>query len=76
MLRLHVGDLDNNGALISLLVSSTPVASDGKCPPQCTAGALVWLSEEKGSFKPRKRRWPSSDTYDQNGDGRLDLVVV
>src|SRR5688572_9041737 len=70
-LRLRVRDLDNNGAPDLLLVSSTPVAADGKCPPQCAAGALVWLSEDKGGFKPLERAVGPVrvfDTYDQNGD--------
>ncbi len=46
-----MGDLDNNGGPDLLLVSSTQVPTEGKCPPQCIAGALVWLSDEKGSFR-------------------------
>ncbi len=76
-LRLRVGDLDNNGGADLLLVSSTPVPTEGKCPPQCIAGALVWLSDEKGSFRLLENAVGPVrvfDTPDQNGDGRLDLV--
>ena len=59
-LRLRVGDLDNNGGLDLLLVSSTPVPTESKCPPQCIAGALVWLSDEKGSFRLLEKALPGA----------------
>ncbi len=76
-LRLRVADVDNNGSLDLLLVSSTPVPTAGKCPPQCIAGALVWLSDEKGSLRLLENAVGPVrvfDITDQNGDGRLDLV--
>ena len=75
--RLRVGDLDNNGGLDLLFVSSTPVRADNNCPPHCGAGALVWLSDEKGSFRSLDNAVGSPrvfDSADLNGDGRLDLL--
>ena len=43
--RLHVADLDNNGAL-DLFLSPT-IASSGKSP----AGALIWLGDGNGSSR-------------------------
>ncbi len=40
--RLHVADLDNNGALDLFLAPTTPVPG--------AAGALIWLGDDKGNF--------------------------
>ncbi|HAF24889.1 MAG TPA: hypothetical protein DCK93_18630 [Blastocatellia bacterium] len=73
--RLRVADLDNNGGLDLLLVSATSPTS-GSAP-----GALVWLSNENGSFtlsvQPTAiplREALAFDAADLNGDGRLDLL--
>ena len=42
--RLHVADLDNNGALDLFLSPTAP------CLGNLRAGALIWLGDEKGKF--------------------------
>ena len=67
--RLHVADLDNNGALDLIL---SPLASDKHAP-----GALIWLGDESGNFVPlRTITGPAqvAGAVDVNGDGRLDFV--
>jgi tetratricopeptide (TPR) repeat protein len=74
--RLRVADLDNNGGLDLLLVSTTSPVS-GSSP-----GALVWLRNESGSFtqaidQPIDTPLAPAmafDAADLNADGRLDLV--
>ncbi len=74
--RLFVADLDNNGGLDLLLVSTTaPIGG-------FTPGALVWLSNQNGSFAhpiDRPIEIPLApalgfDAADLNADGRLDLL--
>jgi Flp pilus assembly protein TadD len=73
--RLRVADLDNNGGLDLLLVSTT-LPTSGSTP-----GALVWLNNENGSFTllVQPTDIPPApalafDVADLNGDGRLDLL--
>jgi tetratricopeptide (TPR) repeat protein len=67
--RLHVADLDNNGALDLFLGPTKPALG--------AAGALIWLGDDKGNFVPLDRPAGPAlvfDTADLNGDGKLDLV--
>lgn len=68
--RLHVADLDNNGAL-DLILAPTMQRSSG------AAGALIWLSDGNGIFTLLKQ--PAApqrvfDIADLKGDGRLELL--
>ncbi len=70
---LRLADLDNNGGLDLLLLSSVP----SQCPPDCSVGALVWLSDEQGQFNSLKDAVVPErvfDFADLNADGRLDLL--
>ncbi len=67
--RLHVADLDNNGALDLVLapVSGSPAAG----------GALIWLGDGNGSFAQLKQLVGLPvvfDVADVTGSGRLDLL--
>jgi Tfp pilus assembly protein PilF len=67
--RLHVADLDNNGAL-DLFLAPT------KQTPGAT-GALIWLGDDKGNFVPLDHPAGPAlvfDATDLNGDGKLDLL--
>ena len=73
--RLHVADLDNNGALDLFLTGASSDAS-GKIP-----GALIWLADEKGKFVLLEHPFGGglapamvSDAADLSGNGRLDLL--
>lgn len=69
-LRLHVADLDNNGALDLFLSSATPSADGSR-------GALVWLGEVNGSFTLLPQpAGPAMvfDVADLRNNGHLDLL--
>jgi Tfp pilus assembly protein PilF len=68
--RLHVADLDNNGALDLVLCSTVPTAGNA-------SGALLWLGDINGSFTllPNPAGPPFVfDAADVSNDGRLDLL--
>jgi tetratricopeptide (TPR) repeat protein len=67
--RLHVADLDNNGAVDLFLAPTKPA-------PGAT-GALIWLGDDKGNFVPLDHPAGPAlafDAADLKGDGRLDLI--
>jgi tetratricopeptide (TPR) repeat protein len=69
--RLHVADLDNNGALDLFLASTRHEPSAG------TGGALIWLGDDKSHFMPLDHPVGPAlvfDAADLKGDGKLDLV--
>ncbi len=69
--RLHVADLDNNGAL-DLFLSSTEQTKGSNA-----AGALVWLGDVNGTFtlQPHPAGPPLVfDAADLGNDGHLDLL--
>ena len=69
--RLHVADLDNNGAL-DLFLAPTVQGSKGS-----TGGALIWLGDGNGTFTLLKAPVGPPlvfDAADLKGDGRLDLL--
>ncbi len=74
---LRVADLDNNGGLDLVLISSFPHGRAFKCAEPCKPGVLVWLNDGNGKFTAvpdttwRERVF---DIADVNGDGRLDLL--
>jgi len=66
--RLWIEDLDNNGG-IDLILTSAPSSGE--------SGALVWLNDDQGNFKPLSQSVGSAmvfDTADLNGDGRIDFL--
>ncbi|HJU91516.1 MAG TPA: FG-GAP-like repeat-containing protein [Pyrinomonadaceae bacterium] len=75
---LQVADVDNNGGLDLVVLSSYPFKIPVKCaPPGCTRGALVWLNDGSGKFIPKNdAAWTDSvfAVADVNNDGRLDLL--
>jgi tetratricopeptide (TPR) repeat protein len=67
--RLHVADLDNNGAL-DLFLAPTNLASSA-------TGALIWLGSDKGDFVLLDHRAGPAlvfDAADLDGNGKLDLL--
>jgi Tfp pilus assembly protein PilF len=69
--RLHVGDLDNNGVTDFFLAPVAPMP--GKSPQR----ALFWLGNPQGTFTLSDQATAPSlvfDAADLNGDGKLDLV--
>ncbi|MBZ5648912.1 MAG: FG-GAP-like repeat-containing protein [Acidobacteriia bacterium] len=69
--RLHVADLDNNGALDLLLSPTTPTAGGN------TAGAMIWLGDVMGSFTLLTHPAGPAlvfDAADTGNDGHLDLL--
>ena len=73
--RLHVADLDNNGAL-DLFLTGASLDANGKLP-----GALIWLGDDRGKFVLLEHPFGQaaapalvSDAADLSGDGRLDLL--
>ena len=77
LVNLRVADLDNNGGLDLLALSSSrPVGYSG-CPPPCEPGGVVWLSDGNGKFtQVTETVWKERvfDISDVNNDGRLDLI--
>jgi len=70
-MRLHVADLDNNGALDLFLA---PTRNE---PGAGASGALIWLGDDKGNFVPLEQPVGPAlvfDAADLNGDGKLDLL--
>jgi Tfp pilus assembly protein PilF len=69
--RLHVADLDNNGAL-DLFLSSTEQTKDSNA-----TGALVWLGDVNGSYTLQPHPAGPAlvfDAADLGNDGHLDLL--
>jgi hypothetical protein len=69
--RLHAEDLDNNGA-IDLMLGRVGLGGSAE-----SAGALVWLGDEKGNFLPAtKPVGPAMvfDTADLKAGGQMDFL--
>lgn len=65
---LRVADLDNNGGLDLIAISTAP---------NIEKGAFVWLSDKDGKFTPLSSPVGSERVFgvsDVNNDGRLDLL--
>ena len=69
--RMHVADLDNNGAF-DLILSPTAPAAGGNNP-----GAMIWLGDVTGSFTLLSHPAGPAlvfDAADTGNDGHLDLL--
>ncbi|HEX7330000.1 MAG TPA: FG-GAP-like repeat-containing protein [Pyrinomonadaceae bacterium] len=72
--NLKVADLDNNGGLDLVVMSSLPVESSIRCARDCT---LVWLNDGNSKFNLLQGDFGEVfDIADMNNDGRLDLVGI
>lgn len=74
---LEIADVDNNGGLDLLVISSFPPPVPIKCAPPCKPGALVWLNDGGGKFTAMKDAAWTERVFavsDVNNDGRLDLL--
>lgn len=71
--RLHIADLDNNGALDLLLARVTTSAASTD-----TGGALIWLGDARGGLTQISPATPSRvfDVAELTNDGRLDLLGI
>lgn len=76
--NLEIADVDNNGGLDLLVVSSFPGPIPEGCPARgCKSGALIWLNDGSGKFtRLNDDAWTERvfDVADVNNDGRLDLL--
>ena len=72
-INLKIADLDNNGALDLIVMSSLPVDSNVTCTSNCN---VIWLNDGNGKFD--LLQGISNDRFfdiaDINNDGRLDLL--
>ncbi|HKG97562.1 MAG TPA: CRTAC1 family protein, partial [Pyrinomonadaceae bacterium] len=78
-LNFEIADVDNNGGLDLLILSSYPPPIPVNCAPPCNAGALIWLNDGNGKFNLMENpAWSERvfDVADVNNDGRLDLLGV
>ena len=78
-INLRVADLDNNGGLDLIAVSSSSQMLGPGCAPPCNPGAVVWLNGADGTFTLiQDPVWLERvfDVADVNNDGRLDLLGI
>jgi Tfp pilus assembly protein PilF len=68
--RIHATDVDNNGAIDLILTQVAPSS-------QSANGAIIWLADENGNFKPMdKAAGPACvfDVVDAKADGHMALL--